>query len=153
MFSKIICTSNVSTAYENTRNIKTKQTCEFYTILKTKHINQFQMNSILARAGSSLAKNAFRCPNSIRALSTFNTKILVSSLSKNDHISNISKYTLDSTKTSISMSKRFYSSEKFTSSQIEEKVLEIIKNFDRVKENPAKPEVRPIFLLEIKIFN
>jgi hypothetical protein len=108
---------------------------------------KIKMNSILARAGSSLVKNAFRCPNSIRALSTLNTRILVNSLSKNDHISNISKCTLDSSKASISMSRRFYSSEKFTSSQIEEKVLEIIRNFDRVKENPAKPEVRPIFLL------
>jgi hypothetical protein len=118
------------------------------------------MNSILARAGSSLAKNAIRCPISIRALSTFNTKILVNLLSKNDHISNISKYTLDSSKTSISMSKRFYSSEKFTLSQIQEKVLEIIKNFDRVKENPAKPEVRQYFVenyklnfIKIKVFN
>ena len=30
---------------------------------------------------------------------------------------------------------------KFSKAQIEEKVLEILKNFDRVKENPAKPQV------------
>ena len=31
--------------------------------------------------------------------------------------------------------------EKLNKSQIEEKVLEIVRNFDRVKENPAKPKV------------
>ena len=42
----------------------------------------------------------------------------------------------------VSLDKRFYSSDvNFTADQIEEKVLEILKNFDRVKENPAKPTV------------
>lgn len=40
------------------------------------------------------------------------------------------------------LNKRFYSSDvKFSPEQIEAKVLEVLKNFDRIKENPAKPEV------------
>ena len=40
------------------------------------------------------------------------------------------------------LNKRFYATEsKFTKAQVEEKVLDILKNFDRVKENPAKPQV------------
>lgn len=41
------------------------------------------------------------------------------------------------------MQQRSYSSQKetLTVAQIEKKVLDIIKNFDRVKENPNKPEV------------
>ena len=31
---------------------------------------------------------------------------------------------------------------KLSKAQIEEKVIDILKNFDRVKENPAKPQVR-----------
>jgi hypothetical protein len=46
-------------------------------------------------------------------------------------------------KQSLSPVKRFYSSgEKLQKNQIEEKVLEILRNFDRVKENPAKPKVK-----------
>lgn len=38
--------------------------------------------------------------------------------------------------------KRFYAAEaKFNKQQIEDKVLSILRNFDRVKENPAKPQV------------
>ena len=37
---------------------------------------------------------------------------------------------------------KFYSSQvKFTPEQVESKVMEILKNFDRVRENPAKPVV------------
>lgn len=37
---------------------------------------------------------------------------------------------------------KFYSSDvKFTAEQVESKVLEILKNFDRIRENPAKPAV------------
>ena len=101
------------------------------------------MNSILTRTGSKLAKNVIKSPISVRALSTFNTRILVSSLAKHENAKTLNKYTLDLTKTyGNNTIKRFYSSEKFTPSQIQEKVLEIIKNFDRVKENPNKPEVR-----------
>lgn len=40
------------------------------------------------------------------------------------------------------LNKRFYSSEvKFTPAQVEEKIMDILTNFDRVKENPAKPNV------------
>ncbi len=38
--------------------------------------------------------------------------------------------------------KRFYSADKSVKeSEVEEKVLNIFKNFDRIKENPAKPAV------------
>lgn len=37
----------------------------------------------------------------------------------------------------------YASHEKLDKSQVEEKVLDIIRNFDRVKENPAKPQVCP----------
>jgi hypothetical protein len=42
-----------------------------------------------------------------------------------------------------SISVRPYSSEggELTKNQIEEKVLQILSNFDRIKENPAKPQV------------
>lgn len=47
-----------------------------------------------------------------------------------------------------SLIKRFYASEeKFSKSQVEEKVLDLLKNFDRVKENPAKPQVKICLLL------
>lgn len=39
-------------------------------------------------------------------------------------------------------SKRFYSAEQSSKqAEVEEKVLNIFKNFDRIKENPAKPTV------------
>lgn len=42
---------------------------------------------------------------------------------------------------SISGIRSFSDQVKLDKSQIEEKILEIIKNFDRVKENPANPQV------------
>jgi hypothetical protein len=42
-----------------------------------------------------------------------------------------------------SMTARFYSTggDQLSKNQIEEKVLQILSNFDRIKENPAKPQV------------
>lgn len=37
--------------------------------------------------------------------------------------------------------KRFYSTDKLNQQQVEEKVLNIFNNFDRIKENPAKVKV------------
>ena len=102
------------------------------------------MNSVLTRAGSTLAKKAFKSQIPLRAFSTFNARLLDNSVARIERIKTIRKLNFESTKTLISTINRFYSSEKFTPAQIEEKVLEIIKNFDRVKENPAKPEVRSI---------
>lgn len=52
---------------------------------------------------------------------------------------------------------RMYSSDaKLNKTQVEERVLDILKNFDRVKENPAKPEVfsvlifKPLLLIFVK---
>ncbi len=45
----------------------------------------------------------------------------------------------------VSSNKRFYASDvKFTADQVEGKIMEILSNFDRVKENPAKPAVRTL---------
>ena len=40
------------------------------------------------------------------------------------------------------LSKMTYATDKLHKDQIEDKVLEILRNFDRVKENPAKPKVK-----------
>ena len=97
------------------------------------------MNSLLVRSSSSLIRSALKSHASLRTLTTYSTRILANSkLTHNEKTQIHKKYSLAS---QLNIS-RFYSSEKFTPSQIEEKVLEIIKNFDRVKENPAKPQVK-----------
>jgi hypothetical protein len=50
---------------------------------------------------------------------------------------------------SLTQQQRFYSAttsdNKLNKSQIEEKVLDILRNFDRIKENPNKPSVFEVF--------
>ena len=96
------------------------------------------MNATVFRTTSLLARNAIKSSLSVRAFSSIGTRILASNLTcqinKNkDFLALTPKLCLNAT--------RLYSSEKFTPTQIEEKVLDIIKNFDRIKENPAKLEV------------
>jgi hypothetical protein len=43
--------------------------------------------------------------------------------------------------TIVQLTRCYASGEKLEKGQIEEKVLDILQNFDRVKENPAKPKV------------
>ena len=99
------------------------------------------MNTVIYRATSALTKHAFRSTFSTRALSTLSTRALTSGLTcrvntTNTHLAQAPKINLNNI--------RWYSSDKFTPAQIEDKVLDIIKNFDRIKENPAKPQVMPL---------
>ena len=100
------------------------------------------MNSLLiVRVSQNLTKCATKNPFSARALSTVGTRIFTNNLANNARSKPLAKYVTASIPRCYT-SKRFSSSEKFTPNQVEAKVLEIIKNFDRVKENPAKPQVK-----------
>lgn len=53
----------------------------------------------------------------------------------------VKKTLLNLNKFNFNTIRAYSSEEKLSKSQIEEKVLELLRNFDRVKENPAKPQV------------
>ena len=63
--------------------------------------------------------------------------------------------TLISSLNKLSLFKNNYasSSEKPTRSQLEQKVLELLRHFDRIKENPSKPDVINFFANLNFIFN
>lgn len=93
----------------------------------------------LMKFSSRIALNAARL-NCVRLISTQNT---VRIMSVNNGTS-LLKSVIDSSSNKSLV--RYYSSDnKLNKTQIEERVLDILKNFDRIKENPNKPTVTFIF--------
>ena len=94
------------------------------------------MSVSLIRNASKLTLNAVRSTG-LRSLSS---KASMISLNAKFNAGSIAP--VFNTQSLTGLNKRFYSSDvKFTPEQIEAKILEVLKNFDRIKENPAKPEV------------
>ena len=93
------------------------------------------MASNLVRVVPGLALSTLRSV-SIRKLSNVATRITLNGLNKYNN-----NKEFKSIKLINDFNKRFYATEKFTPAQIQEKVVEILTSFDRVKENPAKPTV------------
>lgn len=91
------------------------------------------MASNLVRVMPGLALNTLRAV-SIRKLSNIATRVTLASLNRQNK-------EFKSIKLINDLSKRCYATEKFTQAQVQEKVMDILANFDRVKENPAKPTV------------
>ena len=91
------------------------------------------MASNLVRVVPGLVLNTLRAV-SIRKLSHIATRVTFASLNRQNK-------EFKSIKLINDLSKRCYATEKFTHAQVQEKVMDILANFDRVKENPAKPTV------------
>ena len=91
------------------------------------------MSASIVRSASRLALTSFRF-NAVRSLTTaVRAPIVKLNLASNSPASFFNH----------ELNKRFYSSDvKFTADQVEGKIIEILSNFDRIKENPSHPKVR-----------